>query len=236
MTQLHMLFLIINPNDEKKFLKIIDKYKVGFKVVMHGTGTASSSLLEYFGLKDERKTIVTAVIPTIVCKNILRDIEQKENIQEPGNGIAFTIPLSSSTKYILDFYQNHEMEDIEMEEVKQHLIVTITNQGYAEKVMTEAKKVGATGGTTLSGRGLENEKVIKFLNIAIEPEKDVVFILVDSEKKTDIMNAIVENCGLKTPGAGICFSLPVDHVLGVNKKVEVPLKTEKMRWKDIEKK
>ena len=33
------------------------------------------------------------------------------------------------------------------------------------------------------------------------------------------MNAIVENCGLKTPGAGICFSLPVDNVAGISKQL-----------------
>ena len=105
-----------------------------------------------------------------------------------------------------------------MDEVKQHLIITITNEGYAEKVMTEAKKAGATGGTTLNGRALQNEKAIKFLNISIEPEKDVVLILVPIEKKNNIMNSIVENCGLKTPGAGICFSLPVDHVVGLHQE------------------
>ena len=106
-----------------------------------------------------------------------------------------------------------------MEEVNQHLIVTIVNQGYSEKVMTEAKKSGATGGTTISGRGLETEKAIKFLNIAIEPEKDIVLILTSTDKKTNIMNTIVENCGLKTPGAGICFSLPVDYVAGLHEHI-----------------
>lgn len=215
-----MLFIIINPDDEKKITTIINKYKVGFKVVMHGIGTASSSLLEYFGINEKRKTIITAVLPPIICKHILKDIDKKNNMNEPGKGIAFSISLSSSTKYMLNFYQKQEMEDIEMNDAEKHLIVTITNQGHAEKVMNEAKKGGATGGTTISGRGLSNEKMIKFLNIAIEPEKDVVLILVPSEKKNAIMNMILENCGLKTPGAGICFSLPVDHVVGINKEIE----------------
>ena len=120
---------------------------------------------------------------------------------------------------MLDYYKNSEMEDIEMEDAYQHLIVTIVNQGYAEKVMSEAKKGGATGGTTINGRGLGDGKAIKFLNISIEPEKDIVLILVPTDKKNDIMNIILNNCGLKTPGAGICFSLPVDHVVGLNKEI-----------------
>lgn len=216
MNDLCMLFIITNSNEEKHFIKLLNQYKAGFKVILHGVGTASSSLLEYFGLNEVEKTIITTIVPKIVCKHILKEIERELN--EPGKGISFTISLSSSTKYMLDFYKNCEMEDIEMKEVNEHLIVTIVNEGYAEKVMTEAKKKGATGGTTLNGRGLENEKVIKFLNIKIEPEKDVVLILAPTETKTQIMNIIVENCGLKTPGAGICFSLPVDHVVGLNKE------------------
>lgn len=215
-----MLFIIINRNNEKKIINIINKYKVGFKVVVYGKGTASSSLLEYFGLSSEEKSIITTVLPPIVCKHILKEIEQRINVNEHGKGIAFSISLASSTKYMLDFYKNHEMEDIDMEAAAQELIVTIVNEGYAEKVMTEAKRGGATGGTTINGRGLANEKAIKILNISIEPEKDIVLILVPTEKKNNIMNLIVDNCGLKTPGAGICFSLPVDHVVGLNKNID----------------
>ena len=221
MDNLNILFIIINKTDEKRILKIIDKYKVGFKVIMHGTGTASSSLLEYFNLNDEEKTIITIVLPTIIGKNILKEVESKLQTHKHGKGIAFSIPLSSSTKYMLDFYKNHEMEDIEMEDAKQHLIITIVNEGFAEKVMTEAKKAGATGGTTIHGRGLATEHTVKFLNISIEPEKDIVLILVPTENKVDIMNKIVENCGLKTPGAGICFSLPVDYSIGLNKQLTI---------------
>ena len=172
-----MLFIIANSSSEREYLQILNQYKIGFKVVMHGMGTASSSLLEYFGLNDEEKIVVTAVLPPIVCKHLLNEIDKRKKMNRHGMGIAFSISLSSSTKYMLDFYEKHEMEDMVMEEANQHLIVTIVNQGYSEKVMTEAKKAGATGGTTLNGRGLETEKAIKFLNISIEPEKDIVFIL-----------------------------------------------------------
>lgn len=216
MNNLCMLFVIVNSTDESKVLKFINQYKLMAKVVMHGVGTASSSLLEYFGIDADYKTIFTSVLPPIICKNIMKDMKLKFKLDEPGMGIAFSIPLSSSTKYILDFYKDYEMEDIDMEVANQHLIITITNEGYADKVMNEAKKAGASGGTTLSGRGLESEKAIKFLNIAIEPEKDIVLILAPTDKKNDIMNTIVQNCGLKSPGAGICFSLPVDYAVGLH--------------------
>ena len=138
-------------------------------------------------------------------------------MDEYGKGIAFSIPLTSSTKYIVNYYKDYELEDVDMLESRQELIVTIVNQGYSEQVMNVAKKCGANGGTLISGRGLGDGQGIKFLNISIEPEKDIILNLVSSDIKHDIMNSIVDNCGLKSPGAGICFSLPVDYVVGLNK-------------------
>lgn len=215
MNKLSLMFIISSSNKEKYYLKLLDKYKIKFKAITHGNGTASSSVLEYFGLNEVERSIILSVMPTVMSKYILRYMKQRLKIEEPGNGIAFTIPLSSSTKYMNDVYNKVEMEDFDMEESNKHLIITIVNEGYAEIIMNAAKKAGATGGTTINGRGLETEKIIKFLGISIEPEKDIVLIIAESEQKVKIMNEIVEACGLKTPGAGICFSVPVDHVAGL---------------------
>ena len=69
MVDLCMLFIIINYTDEKKCIKILNKYKIGFKEVMYGNGTASSSVLEYFGLNEEEKSIITMVLPKNNCKH-----------------------------------------------------------------------------------------------------------------------------------------------------------------------
>lgn len=217
MNKLSLLCLIINEENEKQYIKILNKYKANFKTVIHGIGTASNSILEYFGLNEIHKTLILSILPNTNSKYILNELNNKTKIDEPGKGIAFTIPVSSSVKYIEDFYINKEMEDINMEYANQELIITIANEGYAENIMNAAKTVGATGGTTIYGRGLETDKIIKFLGISIEPEKEIVLILAPNDKKNDIMNKIVEKCGLTTLGAGICFSLPVSHVIGLNK-------------------
>lgn len=216
---LSLMMIISSTSKEKTYLKLLEKYKVKFKAITYGKGTASSSLLKYFGLDEVERCLILSVMPIVTSKHLLKYMETRLKITDPGNGIALTIPLSSSTKYMSEVYAKTKLEDIEMKESNKHLIVTIANEGYAELVMNAAKKVGAAGGTTINGRGLETEKIIKFLGISIEPEKDIVLILVDDNKKTDIMNAIVESCGLKTPGAGICFSLPVDYVAGLKEEL-----------------
>ncbi len=218
--RLSLLMIIAPTYAEKNYLNLLEKYKVRFKAITYGKGTASSSLLEYFGLNEVGKIVIFAVLPYITGKHVLRYAKSRLKIDEPGNGIAFTIPLSSAAKYMQDFYKDSNLEDFEMKEESKHLIITIANEGFAEMVMNAAKKAGATGGTTINGRGLETEKIVKFLGISIEPEKDIVMIIADANKKTPIMNEIVESCGLKTPGAGICFSIPVENVAGLMNELE----------------
>ena len=44
----------------------------------------------------------------------------------------------------------------------------------------------------------------------------MVLILVPAEIKEDILHALYRAVGLKTPGQGIAFSLPVDGVIGLS--------------------
>jgi len=213
---LRLLMIIDSKTNENIHLKTLNKLKVKLRVISYGKGTASSNLLKHLGIEgEEEKMIILAILPKVLSKHVIKHSISKLNIHKPGGGIAFTIPLSSGSKFIEDLYKDINLEDFDMEENNKHLIITITNEGYAENVMTAAKNAGATGGTIMSGRGLETEKVVKFLGITIEPEKDIVLILTDEDKKTSIMNKIVEENGLKTPGAGICFSLPVDNAIGL---------------------
>ena len=220
MDNLSMMVMIFNKKLEKKYKFLLQRNRIKYNVLLYGTGTASSSVLEYFGLNEIKRDVVLSILPYNLSKYMLKQIDQKLKMDEPGNGIAFTLPISSSTKNMKDAYKDYDVEDTYMEESNKHLIITIASEGYAEEVMNAAKKAGATGGTTLNGRGLETDKIVKFLGISIEPEKDIVLILADENIKNKIMDSILESCGLKTLGKGICFSLPVSHVVGLKNIVD----------------
>ncbi len=101
--------------------------------------------------------------------------------------------------------------------MKYELIITIVNNGYSSEVMDHAIKGGATGGTVVMSRGSAGTHTAnKILGISITPEKETVLILTTAENKTSIMKSIIEGVGLNTLGKGICFSLPVDDVLGIS--------------------
>lgn len=98
---------------------------------------------------------------------------------------------------------------------KYSLIITIVNKGFEEVVMEAARSEGARGGTVLKARGTGEKEAVKFMGLSIEPEKDLVLILSETEKRHNIMKAIHTKAGLNTEGQGLAFALPVEDVTGI---------------------
>ncbi|MCD8508649.1 MAG: hypothetical protein LRY73_01215 [Bacillus sp. (in: Bacteria)] len=57
---------------------------------------------------------------------------------------------------------------------------------------------------------------LNFLNIMIEPEKEVVLTLIDRKKTEDVLNRINMDAELCEPGKGIAFVLEVERTIGIN--------------------
>lgn len=100
------------------------------------------------------------------------------------------------------------------------LIMCIVNTGFTDVVMQAAKENGARGGTVLHGRGTANKEAEEFFRISIQPDKEMVMILVPSEIRDAVLHAIYNAAGLKTAGQGIAFAMPVTNVVGISAPVE----------------
>lgn len=96
------------------------------------------------------------------------------------------------------------------------VVLCIVNAGYSDMVMDAAREVGARGGTVIHARGTANKDAEQFFHIAIQPDKEIVMILVTTDIKEAVLHALYRNVGLKTEGRGIAFSLPVDEVVGIS--------------------
>ena len=119
------------------------------------------------------------------------------------------------------------------------VIFCIVNAGFSDTVMDAAKEFGARGGTVIHARGTANSEAEKLFEITVQPEKEIVMILVPTEIKNDILHALYQAVGLKTPGQGIAFSMPVTAAVGLSstaagKKVEKAEKSEKPKKSENE--
>ena len=105
-------------------------------------------------------------------------------------------------------------------------VFCIVNNGFSEVVMDAAKACGARGGTILHGRGTISKEAEKFFNISIQPEKEIVMILVKKELVDGIFKGLYKSIGSATEAQGIAFSLPVDEVIGIDNNLHVKKEVE----------
>lgn len=105
-------------------------------------------------------------------------------------------------------------------EYSHEMIVCIVNAGFSDMVMDTAKEYGAGGGTVLFARGTAPVEAENLFKIAIQPEKEMVMILVEKELRDDILHGLYKHVGLSTRGQGIAFSMPVDSVVGITPRKE----------------
>ncbi|MDD4859045.1 MAG: hypothetical protein PHR56_02445 [Dehalococcoidales bacterium] len=95
------------------------------------------------------------------------------------------------------------------------VIVTIVNKGWGDVALETSMKAGASGGTLLMGRGTSTREEQRIMGILIEPQKEVLITVTDSEKSANILKEIIRAVDLEKPGAGISFVFPVTDVAGM---------------------
>lgn len=99
------------------------------------------------------------------------------------------------------------------------LIVAIIGRGFSDYVVSSARDAGATGATILYGRGTADADK-QVLGISLQPEREIVLILVKKTDRRKIMQAISDKTSLMEEGRGFCFSLPVSDVFGIKRVAE----------------
>lgn len=107
-----------------------------------------------------------------------------------------------------------------MKNMEFQMVLCIVNTGYSPIVMEAAKEAGARGGTILHGRGTANREAEKLFQIVVQPDKEIVMIIVRNEIRDEVLKAINAKAGLETAGQGIAFSLPVDRAVGISQGEE----------------
>ena len=186
-----------------------------------GRGTASNGVLQLLGLGDTSKDIVYIIIKDsikqAVCDAIKTASEKKAHF-----GVMFTLDtpdfiraghLGESQDLGKSEPVSNESEESNKSKGEEtmntannyQMINIIVNKGYAEDAMAAARKAGAGGGTIIGARGTAKEGDAAFFGMKIVPEKEMLMILVPSEKKAAIVEAVTALPCFAEAGSGIIF-------------------------------
>lgn len=232
MTGIELIAFIIARGRSKELIRLCRKEGVAFTAVLHGMGTASREILSLIGIGDTEKDVVLLTVLREQSAALKDRLAQRMRLDEPGGGIAFSVPLSAAASQMdsvsmlsgsvsdtaskandsVKTYDNEGGHDMQK---KHELVVTLVNRGFADQVMAAARAVGATGGTVINARGSGKNELQKFFGSVIEPEKEMVLILVEASIRSAVMEAIANEAGLAKEGKGVCFALPVTSTSGM---------------------
>ncbi len=220
MSKLYMMVTITNRNMKKKFQDFFQEYGNSVVFTTLGWGTANSAILDYLGIEASEKLVTFSVVTDQLWKKLKRGLIQKMQIDVPGTGIAFIIPMGSVggkkvLQYLLQDQEYVKEEESELKGTEFELLMAIANQGYIDSVMNAARSANAGGGTVLHAKGTGFKSAEKFLGVSLSEEKEIILIVAKSSEKAAIMKAIMEKSGLSTKDRAIVFSLPVTAAIGL---------------------
>lgn len=220
MGKISMLVTISSRKKISDFVAFYRQHQVETGTISLGRGTAASEMLDYLGLEDDEKGIFFSMITDESWKKLQKGLRKDFQIDVPGTGIAFTIPLSSiggkrTLQFFIDGQEIEKKEETTLEGTTHELIIAIANYGYTTQVMEAARAGGASGGTVLHGKGVGMQRAEQFLGVSLVSEKEVLFIVAKSSEKNAIMRAIMEKAGTDTKAGAVVFSLPVTETAGL---------------------
>lgn len=207
--RLNLLF--IDPKEHKKALHSV--YEVGIQgaTIVYGRGTISNKFLAALGMDQLRKEVMLCVSDNSQSHALQEALMEQLNLEKHGHGIVVSLPLCR-VKGLVAMNQDFEEDDMRM---GFEMITIIVDNGRADDVIDAAREAGATGATVLHGRGSGAEKKERFFNLDIEPEKEVVLIVVENSQAGTIIAKIEQVIDFSMPNSGILFSLRADEVSGL---------------------
>lgn len=211
---------IVDKKNLQKYMELYQENHLNVMFLTLGIGTAANEMLDYLGLDSKDKAISFSALEEDSWLTVKKQLEKKLQIDAPGGGIAFIIPLSSiggkkTLQFLLERQDYQQEEESTLTNTTHELIIAIANQGYTNMIMDAARTAGAYGGTVIHAKGTGMQTAEKFLGVSLAAEKEIILIVTKTELKNPIMQAIMKDAGLDSKAKSIVFSLPVTDTAGL---------------------
>jgi len=211
--EFELICVIVNNGLGSKALKVAKKAGVSGGTIVLGRGTADNRWLKFLELTDIRKEVVLMVCEKSTGRRALEDIDRVVKFSRPKHGVAFTMPVGA---FIGAGSREYEFKVPNGgEESMFRAVFVIVDKGKGETVMDVAREAGARGGTIINARGSGIHETAVFLNMEIEPEKEIVLMLTPVDLTDRIVTAVRDGLKIDEPGNGIIFVQSVSETFGI---------------------
>ncbi len=93
--RLMLLVTVVQKGKGTFFADFLQSYDANLQLSVVGIGTARPDLVEFLGLKDNKRSIIFSVVQAERVDAIFEALQERFQTVNGSTGIAFTLPLSS---------------------------------------------------------------------------------------------------------------------------------------------
>ncbi len=190
---------VVDVEQGEKVLRIYREEQAPVDFVCMAHGTARTEMLDLLGIGETAKAIVMCMVSRQTGVRLLKRLGRELEMRYPGRGIAFAIPITGiglRWHKLLTAADEEQKEVSRMHETEKNdgfdVVAVVMERGYTNVAMDAARKAGARGGTVISARGIAENEVKRFFGIEIQAEKEIVFLVVRSDEKQQVMTALMQ--------------------------------------------
>lgn len=185
--------------------------------VIHGRGISRNSLLRLLEIAESTNEVVLVLSDKVKGHDFIQRALLEFRLDKPNRGIAFKMPVCNilCTRCHCGIDDKHEESGVS-EMSSYSSIFVIVDKGEAEQVVKAARSAGARGATIIDARGAGIHETSKLFAMEIEPEKEMVLLIVPSDITKTVSDIIREKVGMDEAGKGIMFVQEVSEVYGLN--------------------
>ena len=208
--------VIVDHGKASKVLKEAKKIGVRGGTILYGFGTNKSRLLHILELYEVKKEILLMIVESSMEEKLHNELTRIFHLEKKNRGICFSSPLTGLKGTHIEMRKCKREETNPMGTNYEAMFV-IVERGVGEEIVEYASSVGAKGATIIPARGSGVHEKETLFHLTIEPEKEIVMMLVNKEESETIAKKIDEEVNLDAPGAGILFVMPVNRASGLAK-------------------
>lgn len=210
-SEFNVMTLIISEHQANLFIDIIKEKSLYDGIVFLAKGTVKNSFLNLIGLKNQKMRLIDVLIERDKSKEIIDYTAEKLKLNEPNHGIAYL----TSRRMVKDEKGESNASNTIGEKTMFKKITVIVNRGMADDIMDIARESGARGGTILHGKGTGTKNAAKLFGMEVEPEKELVLIIVPTEIEEKVVKNLYDNLEMQNSGNGILFVEDITDVRGI---------------------
>lgn len=212
-------YIIVSIVERGKSDRLNAAYKssgVFFTLKMSGKGTASSEIMDILGLEDARKDILVSFASARDEQRLMAHLGDSLRVSYGVKGIAFSIKVGAATNMLVHALGKRVGGEVKVMEdkSKQYSLVAVSvREGYADEVMETAKAAGVRGGTVIRAVQSDNVESERVLGTGFTPERDIILMVMDRDKRSAVMDAINAESGVRSEANAMVVALPVEKLV-----------------------